>query len=647
MKSRKRLIALVALIAAIALAVTFAAIRMRTAPVTPTQLVPPTWEQARTSPMHAAHVERGKIACNECHTTGFGGQQKPNEAACTKCHEAAAKKAHHGSDASPTKCVTCHAFGAGKQGATCVECHGAKGKDAGSAEGAGRAAHELARHVSKEAACLACHDVHGDAAKGARVVLADCTACHTSIAVTHGKESAGGHAGADPADAGESFDAAVARFAADSRAAAGLRDGGGAAHGGSAQVCTTCHAPHSPALAARETCATCHAGTNASNAPRIAPRGKHVAGHEACVTCHEPHRARKADVRGCEGCHADHASALATEGHTACTGCHAPHAPAEARASCASSTCHGAKVTLASARVSSHQKCESCHDPHRPTESPALACARCHADVKPKHPGFKSKMVVATACVGCHAPHPTAAAAAKATTSSPCSSCHTKAHGDGSLHAGGVTCTKCHAPHEFGSAMLASHGGGVKGKAKPETLALCAQCHAERTRSVAARPGHADCTGCHGATHTPTKKPACTQCHAQEAASAPRGHAACTQCHDAHSGDLGKHAVCTSCHAEKTKALHGALPGASCASCHAAHGPKGIVTPPPCATCHTPAKLEGLHGIGAHAANCASCHSSHTPPRSDRATCTTTCHTDRKTHQPAAQLCKGCHMFRK
>jgi hypothetical protein len=333
---------------------------------------------------------------------------------------------------------------------------------------------------------------------------------------------------------------------------------------------------------------------------------------------------------------------MANAGHAACTSCHAPHAPAEARASCASATCHGTKAALASTRVPAHDKCESCHDPHRPTESPALACARCHADVQPKHPGFKSKTASASACVGCHAPHPPPGATAKAAA---CSSCHTTAHGahgDGSLHAGGVTCTKCHAPHELGAAML-SHGAKP---AKPDALALCARCHAERATLVAARPGHKDCTGCHGAAHAPTKKPACTPCHAQEAATAPRGHAACTKCHDAHSGDLGTRAVCTSCHKEKTTALHGSLPG-SCASCHAPHGPKGVVTPPPCASCHTPAKLEGLHGIGAHNANCASCHTSHSPPRSDRATCTTSCHADRRNHQPAAQLCKGCHMFRK
>jgi hypothetical protein len=31
----------------------------------------------------------------------------------------------------------------------------------------------------------------------------------------------------------------------------------------------------------------------------------------------------------------------------------------------------------------------------------------------------------------------------------------------------------------------------------------------------------------------------------------------------------------------------------------------------------------------------------------DRATCTGTCHTDRRTHQPQAQVCTGCHAFAK
>jgi len=316
--------------------------------------------------------------------------------------------------------------------------------------------------------------------------------------------------------------------------------------------------------------------------------------------------------------------------------------------------------------VSAHAKCSNCHDAHEPTKSPALACVRCHGEVQPKHPAFTTKAAGPSACVGCHAAHPAdvkpgraATSAAAAPTSVACSSCHAKAHGDKGFHVGGVTCTQCHAAHDFGSTMLRAHGAALPGAkptavnaapsktaTKPEALALCARCHAEQKTAVAARPGHADCESCHGAAHNPVKKPACGACHAQELATAPKGHAACASCHDSHSGARGTRATCTNCHAEKAKAPHGGLSN-GCASCHAAHGPKGVMTPPACVTCHTPAKLEGLHGSSAHAANCASCHSSHAAPRSDRATCTSACHVDRRNHQPEAKLCKGCHMFRK
>jgi hypothetical protein len=74
----------------------------------------------------------------------------------------------------------------------------------------------------------------------------------------------------------------------------------------------------------------------------------------------------------------------------------------------------------------------------------------------------------------------------------------------------------------------------------------------------------------------------------------------------------------------------------------------GPATPPGCATCHDKAKLPGLHGVAAHGSGaCATCHTPHGPPRSDRATCTGSCHADKRTHQPDAAVCKGCHLFRR
>lgn len=660
---------------AIAMFAAFAVIQRRTPPVSPTENVPTTWETARKVAMHATHVERGKVECVSCHAAGF--DEKPTEAACAKCHAEPAAHAHRGDPKAPTTCLTCHVFAAGKPEPTCASCHGTTVTVPAKPNEAAKATHALARHVSSEAACAACHNVHGDQAAKTRTVLADCTSCHTSVKVEHGRVSASQHlppgVTADPNDAAESFDAAVVRFANDTRAATGLRDGGANANA-TARVCTACHAPHAAAAEAQKACGSCHVGGQSARAhaseadartkggeillssfaPRIEPRGKNVASHAACVTCHEPHRAQKANARKCEDCHADRRSATTAAGHATCTGCHAPHAPAEARASCANAGCHAGKAALAAPRVTAHAKCESCHDPHKPAASPALACVGCHEKLEPKHPGFASKTADVSTCIGCHAPHGGKAARASTAagaTAAACSSCHTKAGSDRGLHAGGVACIACHKPHDFASNLLRTAAGtlahGIPAPAgKAEEAALCAGCHAQKATTVAARPGHAECGACHGAAHRPTKNPACASCHKQEAASAKAGHTACNNCHDSHSGSLGTHAECTSCHAEKPKQLHGALAGGRCASCHTPHGPKGVLTPPTCTSCHAKPKLAGLHSVGAHNASCASCHSSHSAPRSDRATCTSSCHLDRRDHQPAAKVCKGCHMFR-
>jgi predicted CXXCH cytochrome family protein len=308
---------------------------------------------------------------------------------------------------------------------------------------------------------------------------------------------------------------------------------------------------------------------------------------------------------------------------------------------------------LASERVSAHAECTSCHDPHpnvggqKTSASPGKACVRCHAETKASHPVAPSSAASADrgACVGCHPPHQKSSVNAGLASDSPqavpCTSCHANAPDDRALHGhGGKTaCTQCHSPHAF---KLAS---------RPDKRQLCAKCHASEVAATTTRAGHADCNGCHGSAHTPTPRPPCQSCHADESHSASRGHTNCTSCHDAHSGALGVNASCTSCHANKKNALHARLAlaappgGESCTTCHRAHGPKGPSVPAPCTSCHSRASLGGLHSRDEHA-RCESCHSAHLAPRSDRATCTGSCHTRERGHQPGATSCKGCHLFR-
>lgn len=547
----------------------------RTAPLSPVEFVPKTWEVARNAPMHALHVGQREIACTRCHQKGFDGPPSTTACAQSDCHAKAAANAHVGNAATKTDCLTCHVFKGETQAATCIDCHGA-GKSNGHAH-----------HASTEATCTSCHDPHGE--RGARLRGADCTSCHSTVSALHGRMEA--HAGMAP---------------------------------GSTSMCTNCHLPHQGKSEALGRCATCHVdGKVTAEAPHIELRGK---GHPACVTCHQTHDARKADVKACSDCHQDRTQALSAPehaGHTSCTNCHQPHAPEGAASTCKG--CHADKNTLGASHVAAHDECTSCHDPHRPAASKEASCAHCHQPIEPKHPQAK-------ACIGCHAPHRETREAREVRevpSAVACSSCHTKASSDHAFHTAKTSCRDCHTPHAFALASV-----------KPE---FCGGCHAAEKSAV--RPGHAACTACHGEPHAPKRSPSCASCHASEASSAPKGHATCTNCHDGHRGSLGNHATCTSCHEAKANAQHGNLQ-TGCQTCHRPHGPNGVASPPPCTSCHSPTRLPGLHKITQHAATCTSCHSSHGPPRSDRATCTGTCHTDRRSHQPSADVCKGCHIFR-
>lgn len=631
MKSRSIAITLaLALVAAVLIA--FFVKHPRVEPKTPTSFVPDAWSRARTSPMHEAHVGKKSVPCTKCHENGF--DKAPSMDVCTGCHTNEASHAHRGSEASTTPCVTCHAFEADAREKTCVSCH--------ASGGSGAKGHALASHVSERATCTSCHAMHSE--KKTRVdARAECTQCH-EVRVSHGHFSVAALPPASPRDAGAP-DRGPSEVDA-GKLALRLPDLDAGTESKTAAttvaVCTTCHTPHASKATALAGCATCHA-------PKVAKP------HEACTTCHAPHTATRAAAKPCASCHAAKAP---SPGHVGCTGCHAPHDPLAARASCAS--CHKGHEAFAATRVAAHADCTSCHAPHANpnvnaamdprafAKNAAAACAKCHAGVHPDHPAAKAGE--AASCIDCHAPHTRDRAVA-----STCSSCHAKAKSDLAFHAAvaprghdlgkNTSCRECHAPHAFAIGP------------KDASRVLCTKCHANE--ASATRKGHDDCKGCHGVAHTPTPKPACASCHSREVASAPKGHADCVKCHDAHSGSLGKvtpaasllagagASTCPTCHANKERALHGHLPGAGCASCHRAHGPNGVATPPSCASCHSPAKLPGLHAVGQHAANCASCHASHSAPRADRATCTSGCHTDRRAHQPEAAVCTGCHVFRK
>ncbi|MFI5307541.1 MAG: hypothetical protein ACHQ53_09325, partial [Polyangiales bacterium] len=172
----------------------------------------------------------------------------------------------------------------------------------------------------------------------------------------------------------------------------------------------------------------------------------------------------------------------------------------------------------------------------------------------------------------------------------------------------------------------------------------CTTCHA----TVHPRQGHEQCTKCHEP-HSGSPRPtseSCVTCHDKEQHGKAPEHRACLTCHTPHDGGKLKVAECKGCHEPKAKQNHGALAG-GCTQCHGMHSDAGVRAAPACTSCHDEAKLPGLHAAKAHQ-NCISCHGGahDTGPWSERATCVT-CHKAQQNHVPDAQLCQGCHVFRK
>jgi hypothetical protein len=375
-------------------------------------------------------------------------------------------------------------------------------------------------------------------------------------------------------------------------------------------ACSECHHPHATPAIAPKTCTSCHEERALSHAAH--------AGSKDCQDCHRAHEPARAADASCSSCH-ERPAGPKPAGHDSCMSCHKPHGfTAQAGRVCV--VCHGVKPTLVAATAPAHAACTSCHAPHAPGQA-AGSCQSCHAQVHVAHAGKE-------ACVGCHEPH-RGDVDAKA---SACTTCHASvASTDQGAHGAHAACTSCHKPHAFPAVPAGQ---------------LCADCHAGPTQLASENRGHRECRTCHGASaHQPQRAPPCATCHANEATTAPVGHQTCGSCHESHGGArLPVAATCVGCHAKKAAEQHASIRG-GCETCHRAHGPNGVAAPPKCATCHQPPSLPALHAVPAHT-DCGKCHTSHGPPRADRETCTGTCHAGRKNHQPGAQVCSGCHVFR-
>jgi hypothetical protein len=462
-------------------------------------------------------------------------------------------------------------------------------------------------HVARDhIACNACHRIGQDGFKdpGAEV----CGGCHA-------KEAAVMHKGGPGAEATLCTSCHAFKPKAPAATCIGCH---AKTHGGFGAVvqhattdCAKCHRVHgSPSIVAAD-CKSCHE-------ERAAVHGGH-AESAGCADCHRGHSPAAAALTLCSSCHTQPAGPRPA-GHDSCIGCHRPHDfVAGGERACIG--CHGEKATLVATQVSAHAVCTSCHAPHDPANA-ASSCATCHANIQVAHGKGGD-------CITCHVPH----AQEPRPAALECTSCHGRVTAfETGAHAGGIVCEACHKPHGFGDL---------------DAKTICQSCHEREIGLVASNAGHRDCQACHGSAlaHAPAAAPPCGTCHAQEQTTVPAGHRPCQDCHDHHAG--GPTPACASCHQNKAGGPHQAVAG-GCETCHRPHGPGGTAAPPSCITCHARTSLPALHAAPGHA-DCATCHvSSHDDPRDDRATCTAGhCHGDRRNHQPQAQVCNGCHVFRR
>jgi hypothetical protein len=462
-----------------------------------------------------------------------------------------------------------------------------------------------ALHVGQgKAQCHDCHNIERDGFKNPGTAV--CANCHA-------KEAAVAHRGGPGSNATGCLTCHVFALA---RTAPRCIDCHAQPQGDRAAVlthattdCAKCHRPHETPSIVPADCTSCHE-------ERAAKHVEHE-GSKGCADCHRPHQPAAVAIAACASCHAE-AAQPHPAAHDGCIGCHQPHDFAPNPGVCVG--CHGAKTILAESEVSAHRACVNCHTPHAPGGARS-ACVGCHQDVQVTHGN-------AGACINCHVPHGDDPAFVATT----CTTCHSKvAASDRSAHAGGIACESCHKPHGF---------SGLVEKV------VCQSCHLREVTLAASNPGHAACTSCHGASveHAPAKAVVCATCHVAEQKSAPAGHQACVGCHEPHAGQPTP--ACATCHANKVSEPHGSIAG-GCETCHRPHGPRGLPAPPACQTCHAPGTLPALHAVAGHAV-CASCHASpHAPPHEDRAACTGTCHVNKRDHQPGAQVCAGCHVFRR
>ena len=309
-------------------------------------------------------------------------------------------------------------------------------------------------------------------------------------------------------------------------------------------------------------------------------------------------------------------------GHDACIGCHA--APRlRRRATARASAATARRPRWPSSEVRLTRVCINCHMPH----APGNAAAACVA-VPPGRPGDPRKRGGVR-----HLPRAPRRRSGRRRRSAARAATRRWPASDTGAHAGGIACEACHKPHAF---------GGLDEKT------LCRDCHARETTLVAVEPRPRrlhlvprrvgrPCASRRrrpaGPATPPSRSPRRQATSAAWAATSrtpgsrrPRAPPATRQ--------------------DDRRAAHGDPGG--CATCHRPHGPErrrgsARLHDLPRARPRCPRSMPPPATPRARAATCRpTSRPATTEPHARR-----TCHADKRDHQPGAQVCTGCHVFRR
>lgn len=408
--------------------------------------------------------------------------------------------------------------------------------------------------------------------------------------------------------------------------------------------CSACHAAY-------HTDSTAH---DASGAESLACGSCHAKGqtvidvaasalHPTCATCHKS--TRLGEISGhtaeCASCHA-------TEGTDYHAALPAAHTYDAMDASCLSTGCHVAKTLPEEherflERTSYDTTCALCHqnaDTARIDWSIATAscdsCHTVHGNIAEIHTTTASQ-----GCVDCHETGDALALHVTDTGETDCALCHAAPAGRIDWTTATIECGSCHGvlePVEDNHYPLASHDATEE--------AGCNKCHFKDMKAEHFKPNvNVGCVQCHENSvdqfATPWDK-TCTACHATKHGEKRVKHASsATAC-----GGTGCHDI------SDVEAIHRALAGNGCGTCH--QGPGVVPTTTDCTTsgCHAGVGTSHHEAHNAAATNPGGCNGCHIMYLDDEhAALGMTCATCHESTVSAVQSaiaagdtrCRSCH----